>query len=233
MTEHPEITVRAVVGMTRWGKTTDVEEMVAGERRIVYYDSTNDDYRNGVVFTDFAVFKRFWLKVYRSRFRLIYRPLDPQEHFAEFCALAFECGNVTVVVDEADQFFTAGKCCREFQQIITRAGHAGIQLIVCSQRCKGFGVWLRSQCHQWDVFQNREPDDVADLYKRLPGLPAGTIETLPRFHFIRYVDGQDTYERRQTRLLASEKVALQGLHETPGQQPDSGHDADAGGSVGG
>ena len=69
--------IKLIVGKTGSGKTVKTVKLIADCPRVIMFDTQNKDYIDGVMFYDMNELKKFWLKVYRGRFRLIYRPLDP------------------------------------------------------------------------------------------------------------------------------------------------------------
>jgi len=136
------------------------------------------DYSDGVMCETLDELKAFWLGVYRGRFRIVYRPVDPQADFAAVCRLVQAAGGMTFVVEEADLYFKQGESCPEFKMLIQRGRHSAVDMICVTQRPKGFGRLLTSQTDDFHLFATREPDDLAyfrarcggDVAERLPNL---------------------------------------------------------------
>jgi hypothetical protein len=227
--------VKAVVGLRQYGKSTHVVTMTRACRRIVFYDSLNDDYNQGVVCRNWRVFKRLWKASYRGNFRITYKPEDPLETFPAFCRLAFVCGDMTAVVDEVQLYFNGAFCCPEFTRLITAGGHPGVELIGVTQAPKRLGELLRSQAHEWHVFGLREKSHVDYIAERCPGLDRDLILTLPKLDYVHYVDGADCYWRCRDDPATGtvRKVVMAYGKESPASRPrtDSGEHAAAGDSL--
>jgi hypothetical protein len=225
-----------VVGLRGYGKSTKVVSLAREFPRVLYYDSLGDDYTDGVICRDGGVLEKFWRGVYRlPSFRIVYRPVDPISEFARICELVWECGDLLFVVDEVQLYFRGGVCCPEFTKIVTGGRHAGIDLIGVTQAPKKLGELLRSQAHEWYVFAVREPDQAAYLSERLAGVDKSCFETMEKFRYVHYLDGQDPawiyYQEAsgETRKLYTVNHALQ--TPAPGPGGDPGEHADVGGSL--
>ncbi len=72
---------RLIIGKTGSGKTVKALNLIKDRPRVVIFDTLGHDYSDGVVFYDLAALAAFWRRVYRGRFRLIYRPADPVAQF--------------------------------------------------------------------------------------------------------------------------------------------------------
>lgn len=185
--------IKVVFGQRGSGKTTKAAGLTGGKPRVLFFDTLGHDYADGVIVETLAELRAFWRRCYRRRFRIVYRPLDPEAEFADVCRLVYACGNLTFVVEEVDLFFRAGRCEDAFTQIITRGRHADVELIAVTQAPKGFGSLLRSQAHEWYIFATREPDHIDYFKHRCPGVPPEVYATMERFCYVHYVDGSTTY----------------------------------------
>lgn len=170
------------------GKTTKVRELTDGTARALFYDTLGRDYSDGVVCESLDELKAFWLKVYRGRFRIVYRPADPVEDFPEVCKLAWAATNMTLVVEETDLYFKQGTTCPEFRNLIQRGRHAGVDMICVTQRPKGFGRLLTSQTDAFFLFATREPDDLAYFRARCGDAIAERLPNLGLYETIAYND---------------------------------------------
>jgi hypothetical protein len=189
--ERPDVT--AVCGQTKTGKTTEVSALLRSSPRVLVLDTLCKDYSDGVVCYDMATLQTVWRRSYRGRFRLVLRPAYPDEIFADLCDWVMACGDVTFAVEEAQLFFKAGVCCREFMKIITHGSHYGVHLIAVTQSPRKFGDILRSQAHDWIVFCTREVEHLDYLRKRLPGVSPDRISTIAPHHYVHYNDAWDSY----------------------------------------
>jgi hypothetical protein len=191
MDEQAEITV--IFGQRGSGKTSRARHLVRRERRVLYYDTVGHDFTEGVIFDSLTDMRGFWRQHYRGRFHLVYRPTDPVGEIAAVSDLALACEDMVLVVEEVDLLFASAKCCPEFRNVICRGRHYGLSLVAVTQAPMGFGPLLRSQAHNWCIFATREPDHIDYFKKRCPGVDPQDIASLPKWSYIAYTDGDDSY----------------------------------------
>lgn len=221
--------IKVVFGQRGSGKTTRAAALVADKPRVLVYDSLGHDYCNGVVCEDRRTFERLWRASYRGRFRLVYRPRDPQAEFPEICRLASACGNLSFLVEEVDLYFRAAQCDPAFTNVISRGRHDGVELIAVTQCPTGFGSLLRAQAHEWYIFATREPRHVDYLVDRCVGLDPQRVLALQKFEYLHYVDGGDCYHLCRDDLATGQtrKEQIAYATEAPRCDPATGEHADA------
>jgi hypothetical protein len=224
--------ISAIYGQRGSGKTTKTQGLVAGKPRLLVYDTLGHDYANGLVCEDRWTFERVWAKTYRGRFRLVYRPRDPQGEFPDICKLVMACGDMAFVTEETDLFFQNSKCDPAFTDVIVRGRHEAVELFAVTQCPTGFGPLLRSQAHNWYIFRTREPQHVDYLRKRCAGLDPAHIVGLAQFEYVHYIDGAEGYDICRDDL-AGRTVRRHIAYETSANTSLVGEHADAGGPVGG
>ncbi|HLD34400.1 MAG TPA: hypothetical protein VJB62_00905, partial [Patescibacteria group bacterium] len=106
----------------------------------------------------------------------------------QICKLVGACGDMSYVVEELDLFFSGGKPCPEFNNLIFRGRHWNIELIGVTQRPRGFGRGITAMAKEFYVFSTREPDDVKYFTDRL-GVGVGEeIQKLEQYHYLEYLD---------------------------------------------
>ena len=229
--------VKAIVGLRRYGKSSHVVRMIDGTRRVVFYDTLNDDYNEGIVCRSWWGFRELWKRCYRGPFRITYKPEDPVENFSEFCRMAFSCGDCTIVIDEVQLYFRGWSCCGEFTKLITAGGHKQVEVIGVTQMPKRLGEVIRSQAHEWHVFALREETHVKYVVDRCPGLDADLIKTLPKYEYLHFVDWADCYWRCKDNLNGQEttRQRIEYAGQTVGGrlETDPSQHADSGGQMGG
>jgi len=228
--------VKAVVGLRRYGKSTHVVQMTRDCPRVVFYDSLNDDYNQGIVCRTWREFAKLWLDCYQTNFRITFKPDNPLEYFDQFCAMAYGCGDCTIVVDEVQLYFRGAWCCPPFTKLITAGGHVDVELIGVTQAPKRLGELLRSQAHEWHVFALREDVHVKYVTDRCPGLSVDLIKTLPKYDYLHFVDGADCYWRCKddptTGRTWKEEINYEGQTLAVASSADSREHDDAVGPVG-
>lgn len=194
-----------IFGLPNSGKTERARTMGRAFPRVLYYDSTGHDYTDGVVVESLDELKRLWRRWYRYRaFRLIYRPrgssrdecrkagrIDPE--FATVCSMAYDCGEMLFVVDEADLYFKDNECDREFLDIIKRGRHADVELIAVTQVPQGLGRHLTGLPGNWYIFQTAEPAHIRYFANRCYGIEESDIRSLAQYEYIYYRQGDGSY----------------------------------------
>lgn len=164
------------------------------------FDTLGHDYGDGVIFYDLAELKRFWAKVYRQNFRLIYRPLDPVSEFEEVCELVYKCGDLYFVAEELDLFAAPQKLSTQFRQIVTRGRHEDIHFIGVTQRPFGIDRIFTAMASEVYVFKTDEPRDRQYLSERLGSEIVGKLDGLQEYEYVHWADhgkelttGRDEY----------------------------------------
>lgn len=225
--------VKAVVGLRRYGKSSHVVRMTQEAPRVVYYDTLNDDYSEGVVFRDVGQFEQFWRRVYQGRFRISLKPPNPQAYFPRLCELVWNCERLVCVVDEV-HLYGGNHAPEQFVKLITAGGHRDIELIGVTQEPKLLGKLYRSQATTWDVFKLLEEDDRDYMRRRLGGVSELQLATLAKYEYLHYEDGADCYWRCKDDDETGQVAAFRERIDYETQAPaaagiaDPGQHADAG-----
>lgn len=185
--------ITLIFGKRGSGKSYLAKTLIAKHNRLVIFD-TLSEYVQGVVFDDPEKFKSFWREHYRQNFRLIYRPLNPDQEIDPIAELVFALGNVTFVVEEIDCYCTSFQISESFAHIIQRGRHKNIELIGVTQRPYGIHRLLTSQAKEIYVFATNEPRD-RDYLKNLLGIEVeDKLNQLQQYQYIRWMDGNDVLE---------------------------------------
>lgn len=179
-----------ILGKRGTGKSYLANKLIAGERRLLVFD-TLGEYAGGVVFdSEYAVkFKEFWRSVYRKNFRLIYRPLKPDAEIDDIAELVFLLGNMTFLVEEVDCYCTSYQISDSFAHIIQRGRHKDITLIGVTQRPYGIHRLLTSQAKEIYIFGTNEPRDI-DYLKILLGVEVeAKLKELKQYEYLHWQEG--------------------------------------------
>jgi hypothetical protein len=181
------------------GKTEKVKKLIADKQRLLIVDTLSRDYDQGVVFSDIAQLRQFWLKVYQQNFRIIYRPpgsdIETVDDIAQLCEMAQACTNLTMVIEELNILFDVTRTPAEFNKLVFGGREPGVTLIGVAQRPLGFGRKLTSQAKEFYVFATREPDDVRYFRYHLGPEAAEQIRTLEQYQYLHwsYLSGVQEY----------------------------------------
>lgn len=184
-----------IFGKRGTGKSYLAKKLIESETRIVIFD-TLSEYETGVLFdTEHGrEFREFWQRVYRGNFRLVYRPLKPDDEIDEIAALVFALGNMTFVVEEIDCYCTSFQISEAFAHIVQRGRHKNITLVGITQRPFGIHRLLTSQAKEIYIFGTNEPRD-RDYLKALLGREIEPkLDALERFEYIHWQEGKQELE---------------------------------------
>lgn len=182
--------ITLIFGKRGSGKSYLAARLLEATERIVIYD-TLGEYRQGAVFDNVGDLARFWHRNHGLRFRLIYRPTDPEGEFEQIANLVWLCGDVTFLVEEIDIFSSPHQIGPAFQNVVQRGRHKNISLVGISQRPFGIHRLLTSQAKEIYIFSTNEPRDREYLRNLLGTNIEATLDGLDRFHYAKWVDGSD------------------------------------------
>ena len=186
----PEKKITLIFGKRGTGKSYLAAKLIEAERRLLIYD-TLAEYEAGVVFNTEQAdeFFEYWRHVYRGNFRLIYRPLNPQEEIDEIAELVFTLGNMTFLVEEVDCYCTAYQISDAFAHIVQRGRHKNITLIGVTQRPFGIHRLLTSQAKEIYVFGTNEPRDREYLKLLLGEQIEAKLDQLQQYEYVHWQEG--------------------------------------------
>jgi len=187
--------ITLIFGKRGTGKSYLANKLILSERRLLIYD-TLSEYEAGVIFdTEHAEqFKEFWRHVYRRNFRLVYRPLNPEQEIDEIAELVFALGDMTFLVEEVDCYCTSYQISDAFAHIIQRGRHKNISLIGVTQRPFGINRLLTSQAKEIYVFGTNEPRDRDYLKLLLGEQIEPKLDELKQYEYVRWSEGKPDLE---------------------------------------
>jgi DNA helicase HerA-like ATPase len=186
--------------MSGSGKTRKSASLIRQRPRVVVFDTLGHDYSDGVVFENerdgqgLKRFKQFWSRCYRDNFRLIYRPFDELSEFDIIAQLAYECGELTFVVEELDVFARPNAISDGLNTIIRRGRHKDIQFVGTSQRPFGIDRIITALATEAYIFKVVEPRDLDYLADRFGSGIVPKIAGLKEYEFVHYRQGAADYE---------------------------------------
>ena len=158
--------------------------------RLLIFD-TLSEYDQGVVFgtEDREQLRDFWKKVYGKNFRIIYRPILPEQEIDAFCELVFGLGNLTFAIEEIDCYCSAFKISDQFAAVIQRGRHKQIELIGITQRPYGMHRLLTSQAKTMYIFNTNEPRDRDYLRIYCGAEIDAKLDSLKQYEYVKWEDG--------------------------------------------
>lgn len=184
-----------IIGKRGSGKSFLANKLIDPEPRLVIYD-TMSEYTNGIVFgtENYNDFLLFWQKVYRGRFKLIYRPIMPDAEIEQICELVYGRGDLCFLVEEIDCYCTANSISQNFAAIIQRGRHKHITLIGVTQRPFGINRLLTAMAKEIYVFNTNEPRDREYLRTLLGQEIEQKLDTLQQYQYVHWQDGREGLE---------------------------------------
>ena len=180
-----------IFGKRGSGKSYLAKKLIENEQRIIIFD-TLSEYTDGVVFEDHQKFVEFWRKIYIHPYRLIYRPLKPDEEIEDIAESVYLIGNVCFVVEEID--CTAYQISESFAHVVQRGRHKNITLIGITQRPYGINRLLTSQSKEIFVFNTNEPRDREYLKNLLGQEVEQKLDALRQYEYLKWTDGKEGLE---------------------------------------
>ncbi len=183
--QRPDNTI--VFGMTGSGKSAKVVNLVKDMDRVLFFDTLGHDYKDGVIFDNIDDLKEFWIKVYRSSFRIIYRPsIDMVTELGIICDLAFLCGDMWLVVEELAMSCKPNNTPAEIGQIFLRGRHRDIHFVGVSQRPHGIDRDITAMATTAYIFKTEEPRDVDYLKERFGIEVAEKLANLEEYQYVKW-----------------------------------------------
>ena len=174
--------VRLICGQTGSGKTHFAREIVKSLPRCLVIDSGFQEFENTIFFDNIeslisSLKDRSAETDKEARFNLGYTPL-PYEYESMF-DIAIACGNLTLVLEEADRF---DEKIFSYQDIITRGRHYGISILAIAPHPYNFPKDLRRQLTEVISFRQTEESDL-DYLSDVIGEEIYQVRDFPRDSF--------------------------------------------------
>lgn len=184
-----------IFGKRGSGKSYLANKLIENEPRFVIFD-TMSEYTNGIIFgvENYDEYLGFWQKVYRGRFRIIYRPIKPDMEIEKVGELVYALGNCCFLIEEIDCYCSPYQISDNFAAIIQRGRHKNITLIGITQRPFGIHRLLTSQAKEIYVFNTNEPRDREYLRILLGQEIDSKLDALKEYEYVHWQDGKDGLE---------------------------------------
>lgn len=179
--------VTLIFGQRGSGKSYLAMRLIQDQRRYLLFD-TMSEYNQGVIFVseEHEKFCYFWRRTYRGNFRLIYRPLQPQQQIDTIADLVFNCGDLLFLVEEIETYCSAYQISDQLAAIIQRGRHKNITLIGIAHRPNNISRMLTSAAKEMYIFKTREPRDVDYLKAFLGPEIEPALANLEKFHYVKW-----------------------------------------------
>lgn len=130
------------------------------------------------------------------------------ERFGAFCAIAYELGDLVMVVEELQTVTRASWAPAAWSDCTLRGRHRGLSIIGLSQRPALVDKNFFSNCNAVSSCRLNFADDVTCMAKVL-GVPAAELAALPRYHFVaRNMETGQVVRGQTEKPRSSKKIAL-------------------------
>jgi len=182
-----------IFGKRGSGKSYLANKLIAHEKRLLIFD-TLSEYTCGVSFEDYEKFAAWWRRIYQRPYRLIYRPLKPDEEIEQIADLVYTIGNITFLVEEIDCYCGSHQISESFAHVIQRGRHKDITLIGVTQRPYGINRLLTSQAKEIYIFRTNEPRDRDYLRTLLGQEIEPMLDRLEQYQYLHWKDGDTNIE---------------------------------------
>jgi len=187
--------ITLIFGKRGSGKSYLAEKLIENEPRLIMYDIMSE-YKNGVVFDieNYNEYLEFMRKVYRGRFRIIYRPIKPAEEIERIGEIVFVLGNCCFLIEEVECYSSPYQISDNFAAIIQRGRLKNIKLIGITQRPFGIHRLLTSQSKEIYIFNTNEPRDREYLRTLLGQEIDSKLDALQQYQYVHWQDGKEGLE---------------------------------------
>lgn len=191
--------VRLILGKTGSGKTTLARRFVRTLPRALIFDNGFSEFP-AVHFTDIKELHEY-LAIVGSKggnFRAGFTPTAAE--FGMIFTWALELGNaeaVTLVLEECDRFPTP-ECKTQFQEVMQRGRHYGVNVLALTTFPYSVDVDLRRQATEIYSFRQHEPRDLKWLSDVMAGDILDEIQGLQDYEYIRWQAKTGAHERGKT-----------------------------------
>jgi len=180
--------VELIFGKRGSGKSFLAKKLVEKTPRLLIFD-TIGEYDNGVVCDSPESLANFWQPYQNKNFRIIYRPLKPQDEIEVIAGLVWSCGEMTLLIEEVDCFCGPQTISDNLAMLIQRGRHKNIELIGVTQRPFGIHRLLTSQAKEIYIFNSNEPRDREYLRSLLGSDIDGKLDALKQYEYVKWTDG--------------------------------------------
>lgn len=194
-----------IFGIRGGGKTVKLRRLLLSCSRYLVVNTLNrPGFNCGVTFHTVPDLKKFWLKVYRTNFRLIFSPLPMTEleasaedsqslytsricnEISQICELVYACGDMTFAIEEMNVLFDELRVPHELNRILYSGRESGIEFIGVAQQPVGFGAAMRSQTKEAFIFHTHEDSHLA-IFRKLVGKEnAEKIRKLANYEYLHW-----------------------------------------------
>jgi len=175
-----------ITGQRGQGKTTFIKNQIGIYSRVILFDLLGEFTYYDTAYQLREFFEKLSDVKDENFFNLNYfNPKTSEEDFHVICEAINRLKDIMFVVDEIDYFCSSHSIPKQFDEIVKRGRHQGLNLIVATRRPHEIPIIIRSQVTCLVTFKHIEPRDIQYL-KELIDLPEEEISGLLKFNYIKW-----------------------------------------------
>jgi len=175
-----------ITGQRGQGKTTYVKNQIGIYSRIILFDLLGEFTYYETAYNLREFFEKLSAVKDENFFILnYYNPKTSEEDFHVICEAINRLNDIMFVVDEIDYFCSSRSIPKQFDEIVKRGRHQGLNLIVATRRPHEIPIIIRSQMTSLITFRQIERNDLQYL-KEIIDLPEEDISGLEKFNYIKW-----------------------------------------------
>jgi len=175
-----------ITGQRGQGKTTFIKNQIGVYSRVILFDLLGEFTYYETAYNLREFFEKLSAVKDENFFNLNYfNPKTSEEDFHVVCEAINRLNDIMFVVDEIDYFCTTHAVPKQFDEIVKRGRHQGLNLIVATRRPHEIPIIIRSQMTSLITFRQIERNDLQYL-KEIIDLPEEDISGLEKFNYIKW-----------------------------------------------
>lgn len=133
------------------------------------------------------------LKNHCGVFQIIYNYAGPESeewsHLEFVCEVAKSCGNMTLIIEEVDNYANTSRMPEKLRYLLKRGRHHGVSMIFVSRRPAEINRMITSQSQRFIIFKTFEPNDVRYL-SGIIGADSRLLPNLKTFEYLVWYEGK-------------------------------------------
>lgn len=172
----------AIITIAGWrgsGKSTVAAKLILKQPRLIVLDPNEDDAYAAIPNTCYSLdelqdFFAWTASAIREKFAVRYVPdeeeSDAYESLNEFCMLAWQSGDLWVVIEELSQFVAnpaPAAMPPALRRVVNRGRHSALSLVVTGLRYAEISRPVTAGSDYHVIFATAEPGDLASLRERI------------------------------------------------------------------
>lgn len=175
--------ISVIFGARGYGKSTRAREIVRGKKRLIVVDTLGE---HGAGRKKIKTPSELVAAVKADSFNLALQFDDAHFGFDWACRVARAVRNATLMVDEVDNYVTAGGAPPPFDWLVRYGRHNGVELVCIARRPPDVWRNLTANADYIYAFYTIEPNDVRYFEKYIGQSSARGLRDLKPYNYLCY-----------------------------------------------